>query len=278
MCSVGLLTLCSFLGSCAVSGMMYPQSTASTANGKPTFDAVSIRQIESYKQINSPGSVGYVYTLHKPCVYSEDKVLCQLSLDELIREAYQRRKYEITGPEWLAKDVFVFQAILKEKASQDDARLMIQAAIEDRFDLNFHTEHTLIKAYVMLAAPSGLHLVPADPPDRQKKIVVNNGPASYVTSSVGKFAAVAIRLDDLGRWVQRIADLDAPVLNGTGLDGQYKLELDWNLSDNTDSLSSHNDNGIVDALKKQSGLILRRQDVPVEMLVIDHINRTPTPN
>jgi uncharacterized protein (TIGR03435 family) len=256
----------------------WSQSPSPIHQRKLTFDAVSIRQIEAFTRYGTGGTTGYLFTQHKPCVYSEDKVLCQLSLEELVREAYQRKRYEVTGPEWLAKDVFVFQAVLPDKTNKDDARLMMRAALEDRFGLRSHLQSKRIKTYLLVAGPSGPHLVPADPPERQKKIVVNGGPASFVRSSSGTFAAVAIRLDDLGPWIERSAGLDGPVLNRTGLDGQYKIDLHWDPINDTDSLRGENDTGIVTALKAQAGLVLNKEEVPVDVLVVDAVSRTPTPN
>jgi len=256
----------------------WSQEPSSISDKKPTFDAVSIRQIEAYKRFSSPGSTSYIFTPHKPCVYSEDKVLCQVSLEELIREAYQRKRYEVTGPKWLGEDVFVFQAVLTPKTSKENARAMMQSALEERFGIKSHLESKLLKAYVILAGPTGQHLTPADPPDHRKKLAVDGAPASYVTSSAGRFAAVAMRLDDLGPWIERSAGLNAPVLNKTGLDGEYKIDLHWEPTNDTDSPGTEGDMGIVNALRKQAGLVLRKEDVPVEILVIEQVNRSPTPN
>jgi uncharacterized protein (TIGR03435 family) len=274
----GALTLFTFLIGSASGVSGWSQKLSSIDDRRPTFETVSIRQIEAFKRFSSPGSTSYISAPHKPCAYSEDRVLCQISLEELVREAYQRKRYEVTGPKWLGEDVFVFQATLTPKTSKDDARLMLRSALEERFGLKAHLESKLLKAYVILACPGGPHLTPADPPDRQKKIAVDGAPASYVTSSAGKFAAVAMRLDDLGPWIERSASLNAPVLNKTGLEGQYKIELHWDPTNDTDSPSTEGDTGIMNALKKQAGLVLRKQDVPVEILVIDEVNRTPTPN
>jgi len=278
MQSWGSLALVPFLMSWMISVPAWPQNTSLMNEQRPAFDAVSIRQIESSKRISSPGSTSYIFTRHKPCVYLEDKVLCQLALGELIWEAYQRKRYEVTGPTWLMEDVFVFQAILPERTSKEDARLMMQRALEERFGLRSHVEKKLLPVYEIVVGPGGQHLTPADPPDRQKKINVDGGPASYMVRSAGKFAAVAMRLDELGYWIESTAGLDRPVLNATGLDERYKIDLHWDPADETDSPSTEKDTGIVGALKKQAGLVLRKQDAPVDILVIDRVNRTPTPN
>ena len=80
-------------------------------------------------------------------------------------------------------------------------------------------------------------------------------------------------LDNLGTWVQLCADLDGPVLNGTGLEQQYKIDLHWTPDD-----EAGKDLGIMGALQAQAGIVLRKQDVPMKILVVDQFNRTPSPN
>jgi uncharacterized protein (TIGR03435 family) len=240
---------------------------------RPAFDAVSIRQIEAYQRTSSAGSSSFLFAPHKSCVYADDKVTCQLSLEELVREAYQRKRYEVNGPKWLGEDLYVFQGVLATKTSQEDARLMMQRALEERFVLKFHVESKPIKAYVLLAAPDGQRLIPAEAPDHRKLVAVKGFPALSVSSSRGRFAAVAIGLDMLGIWVEHGAGLDRPVLNGTGLDGLYKFDLHWNPPED-----DANDMGMVGALKSQAGLILSKQGVLVDVLVIDQVTRTPTEN
>ncbi len=254
------------------------QNAGGEKEQRPTFDAISIRQMEPYARSIASGSTSYVFARHLPCVYSDDKVICQLSLGELIEEAYQRKRYEVVGPQWLIEDLYVFQAILSEKTSKENARLMIQRALEDRFLLKLHFEKRVLPVYEIRPGPRGAHLLSVDPPDQRRSLVLDRRAGASVVRSAGRFSAVAMRLDQLGFWISDTAGLDRPVLNGTGLDKQYKIELHWDPIDNADSKSDLRDQGILVALKVQAGLVLKQAQRPVDVLVIDSVSRNPTSN
>jgi uncharacterized protein (TIGR03435 family) len=64
------------------------------------------------------------------------------------------------------------------------------------------------------------------------------------------------------------------VVDNTKLKGNYDIKLDYAPDEVTDSpLPS-----IFTAVQEDLGLKLERQKVPVEMLVIDHVEKTPTEN
>ncbi len=80
-----------------------------------------------------------------------------------------------------------------------------------------------------------------------------------------------------------------PVIDGTGLNGKYDLSLNWTLDiGNAPPIPTAGESGIptashlsagpsvFTALQKQLGLKLVPKKVVIEILVIDHIEKTPT--
>ena len=130
---LGSQTLLFTLMSWTSVGSLCSQQMSTAKERKTAFDAVLIRQVEAYQRTSTPGTTSFLSAPHKPCVYSGEKVLCQLSLAELIGEAYQRKPYEVNGPKWLNEDLFIFQALVTEHSSKDDARSMMQSALAVRF-------------------------------------------------------------------------------------------------------------------------------------------------
>jgi uncharacterized protein (TIGR03435 family) len=65
-------------------------------------------------------------------------------------------------------------------------------------------------------------------------------------------------------------ELDRPVLNQTGLTGDYNFQVDF-------EPERHDSSGVkpslFTALQDQLGLKLESRKMPVEMLIIDHIER-----
>jgi uncharacterized protein (TIGR03435 family) len=62
--------------------------------------------------------------------------------------------------------------------------------------------------------------------------------------------------------------LDRPVLDRTGIEGEFDFKLDYAIDDNPDSGPS-----IFSAIQEQLGLKLEAAKGPVEILVIDHVER-----
>jgi uncharacterized protein (TIGR03435 family) len=79
-------------------------------------------------------------------------------------------------------------------------------------------------------------------------------------------------------FVGRLSDqLRRPVTNGTGLRGKYDFTLSWVIEGPG---YSTDDSGptIFGAIQEQLGLKLEQKRGPVELLVVDHIEKTPTEN
>jgi uncharacterized protein (TIGR03435 family) len=68
-------------------------------------------------------------------------------------------------------------------------------------------------------------------------------------------------------------DLDRPIVDKTGLKGNYDFKLEWNLDENDPSGIS-----LFTAIKEQLGLKLDSAKGPVQVLVIDRAERVPTDN
>jgi uncharacterized protein (TIGR03435 family) len=64
---------------------------------------------------------------------------------------------------------------------------------------------------------------------------------------------------------------DRPVIDRTGLQGSYGIKLDFSLRDGDDRPI------VYTAVQEQLGLKLETGRAPIEMLIIDHIEK-PTPN
>jgi uncharacterized protein (TIGR03435 family) len=70
------------------------------------------------------------------------------------------------------------------------------------------------------------------------------------------------------------------VVDRTGLQGVYDFQLRW-ASDDMSSPADSDANSapsIFTALQDTLGLTLQRQKVPVDVIVVDHVERVPTEN
>jgi hypothetical protein len=172
------------------------------------------------------------------------------------------------GPEWLKSERFDVEAALPpgiparpgglpvnvfattEWAHRTDHRLegMLRSLLEDRFKLAIHREMRELPVYA-LTIPKGGHKL-----------------------SVSKEGGVKGSMASLVRSLQNVTD--RPVLDKTGIKGEFSFPEEFRPIDNNASASLPS---LADALEQELGLNLEPVKAPVEFLVIDHLQR-PTVN
>ena len=146
---------------------------------------------------------------------------------------------------------------------QAQMRMALQALLADRFQLVIHRETKIMPAYVLVAAKNGFKL----------KDTTQNGRGSF-SFGPGKFKAQGISIADLARNLSGI--LNSPVADQTGIKGIFDLTLEWS-TDSSDAAEPSLGPSLFTAMQEQTGLKLETQKAPVEMIVIDRIEK-PTAN
>jgi uncharacterized protein (TIGR03435 family) len=209
------------------------------------------------------------------------------SLKECVMEAYSVRSYQVLGgPDWLDALRFQIDARAERASKQSDLRLMLRAALADRFQLAFHRETRPAPGYALVVGSGGLKITPTD---GTGEVTVDRG--------YNKLTAKNISMEQLASLVSEI--LATPVGDATGLSGSFDVTLKWtpertktrtdenrprNLSDGAARTSRAAEAGKVaarppslpDALD-QLGLKLKPRKVDVEFFMIDHAEK-PTEN
>jgi uncharacterized protein (TIGR03435 family) len=180
----------------------------------------------------------------------------------LIEEAFSVRAWQVSGPSWLSLDKYDLTATMPADTTKATARLMLRTMLAERFGLKFHREQKDFPVYALVTGKSGpkLDAVP-DPGHWDQKM------------APGRFTATAIPIEKFADWLTSIAD--RPVVDMTGVAGVYKLDLEW--TPDYQDQPRRWDAGIFDAVKKL-GLKLEPRNAPIEFLVIDHVEHSPTPN
>jgi uncharacterized protein (TIGR03435 family) len=150
---------------------------------------------------------------------------------------------------------------------------MLQALLGERFGLKFHWEKKEVPGYSLVIAKGGprLHEV--------KEGEVNSAPAGTRIDR-GLISGNHVHMSD---WVGFLtSELGCPSEDNTGLKGIYDFKLEWSPDDSQPNSrgESGDPNGpsIFAAMQEQLGLKLEPKKFPVEMFVIDHVNRLPTAN
>jgi uncharacterized protein (TIGR03435 family) len=184
------------------------------------------------------------------------------SLRGLISAALGVPYAQISGPTWMANQGFDIYAKRPAGARTDDWKPMLQALLEDRFHLQTHRETREESVYFLVLA-SGVLNAPAFDPTAPNPTPpsVPGGIAMLMTN--GRLSQFAASLSHI---------LGRPVVDRTGIDGRFHLMLKY------DNRTEPEGPDIFQALRGQLGLKLESGKSLVDILVVDHVDKTPTEN
>ena len=190
------------------------------------------------------------------------------TLKDLIETAYQVRSFQILGgPAWLGAARYDVTATSGTPSDDATVRREVQTLLETRFQLQTHRETRELPEYSLMVEKSGVKPEGLRVTDKARRGI--NARSGAMTGEAAPMANLALVLSrQLGR----------PVVNNTGLAGNYDFSLQW-----TPDLSpaAPGDQTVTDspgpslftALREQLGLRLETTKGPVEVIVIDRAER-----
>lgn len=205
---------------------------------------------------------------------------------DLVLEAYSLKDYQLYGAaSWMGGGSNLSDIVARERAAdfydisakaegdaaltRDQARLILQGVLADRFQLRVHREMKDLPVYTLA--------------------VGKNGPKMKESAPDAKFAA-GFEMRPFARMTNRKMTMTQfagflsvhagrPVVDRTNLPGSWDFTLEWNL----DEIQQSEPGGPVEAnparpsiftaVQEQLGLKLEPSKAPVEVLVIDHAEK-----
>jgi uncharacterized protein (TIGR03435 family) len=202
-----------------------------------------------------------------------------ITLGEFIMMAYGVKRYQITGPDWAVNNASSDRYDIVAKAVGGDPpgqiRQMIGPLLSARFKLQFHRETRELPVFALTVAKGGPKFKEGD-----------GGESSAYPDGKGGISFKNYPMDALATLLSNMPAVGRAVVDRTGLSGKYTFAA--NLSDaapgasigdikksigaDVDPVSSP----ILSNLQLQLGLKLDAVKVPMEMIVIDHAEKTPT--
>jgi bla regulator protein blaR1 len=248
------------------------ESTATSNASAPVFSSVSIKTHES----TEPGRTKMMFSLRDGSFVANGA-----TLERLIQIAYHVPDAQISGPrDILTKTKFdieakldpSFVAAVPQQSSGDknfDDQAILKSILAERFKLVTHYEVRTLPAFDLVTDERG--------PKLQNS---GDGP-SMMHFGRGELSSTGTPLELLT--AQLSAHLGLPVMDKTGLKGNYAFNLHW-MPDAAedqrlqqsgepvapDSPSDSNAPTLTTALQEQLGLKLVPHTEPVHVLVIDH--------
>ena len=300
----GLRFHTALLAICVLGSISNAQSSAAR---KLEFEVASIKQNKSGGRMDSnfPLGPGAMYSANGG-TFSASNVPFWL----YIAFAYKMTDHEMESmikqfPGWVVEDRFDIEAKTDNpKATKDDMRLMMRSLLADRAGLILHNASEEVPVSALTLVHAGklgpkLRQHPTDDTTCSNAVPVSDDPhappprstlpdgypvtcgglAAIPASASGRIAAgyrnaplslIAVQMTNMG-------GLDRPVIDQTGLTGNFDFLLEFTPEPQTNATQSAepdlSGSTFQQALAEQDGLKLVPQKAMVHKIVIDHIER-----
>ncbi len=175
-------------------------------------------------------------------------------------------QYILGGPDWLNSQHYDLSAKVDGDArlTKIQMRPMLQNLLKERVHLAVHTERRIVPGYALVIAKGG------------SKLKANTG-APFLGINMGfEFKFQNAPVDQIAMAAEH--ELKQPVVDKTGLAGKYDFDLIFTREDSPTDTPHPDYGSIFAAIEKQLGLKLIPEKIPMDYLVIDHVERVPTEN
>lgn len=217
-----------------------------------------------------------------------------VTLRDLIQEAYGVQADQISGgPDWLNTARFDVQAkVDKVQVNPANPEQMeqgrranqkrLQMLLADTFKLVLSTQTKNLSTYDLVVSEGGSKLQPANPADTMigpdgHAMGVHHMMMNQGQGQVTGFAAEGASTDFLTQQLSR--QLGTPVVDKTGLKGDYDFSLQWAAPEKGSSPESEiapdaiSNASLLSAVEQQLGLKLVPQNGPTQVLVIEQVDK-----
>ncbi len=246
---------------------------------------------------------------------------------DLMLVAYRIKPYQLAGgPDWFAgpTEVFDIHATIPQGVSAAEVPDMLQALLAERFGLRIRREYKEMPVYALTVGKGGPKFRESPPDDPQAEPVfpkppdggfvagfggaanptfVRIGPAggrgdgSPVFDGRGHPTVESLHMEIPRATMERLAYaltsmVDRPVVDRTGLTGQYEIGFDAPSQEVTRAVMLHMPGKIPRAVPPPDdttggsifqsvqglGLRLEKDKAAIETIVVEHIEKNPTEN
>lgn len=241
--------------------------TAGMILAQATFDVASIKP-------SDPASHGTNIGLSPGGSFRASGVTLMM----LIQQAYDVRGFQIAdAPGWISTDRYDILT-KNESAGPTQADLIkmndaqrnefrrgmmtrLQALIGDRFQLKFHRETKEMPVYGLVLAKGGPKLQPMEPGGRDSSLSISRG-----DEAIMHVTAKGLPIPNL---VKYLSDQSGrQVIDETGLTGKYDFQFGF-----APDLGDATGPSLFTALQQELGLRLESKKGPVEVIVIDSVQK-----
>ena len=241
---------------------------AQSSDQKPlAFGVASVKAADAFAP--RPGRLGSVNVVVTP----GRLVARNATVKDLVRDAYSLDDYQVVGGSaWTSSARFDVEG--KAAGSREQMLLMLQTLLAERFKFTAHRASKELAVYALVLDKSGAKFHALEGAE-QACYPMCLGPAPLNRLRQRDLPSLAHYLTRLGA--------DRPVIDKTGLTGTFKIELDLPkimgaaIEGGGPPSNENVFRATVDAVQDELGLRLAATKSPLDVLVIDHVEK-PTPD
>lgn len=215
---------------------------------------------------------------------------------ELISLAYGFKADTVVGgPNWLELDQFDVIAKMPVAAEAGAEKALLQALLEDRFKLAVRKDTKPVPVWVLSAGKPKLKEADGSgetgckvdgsgaPEEGGIRLMRMNQDGTTTTINLGPGGTIRFKCRNMTMpaFAERLLTMEGarlgaePVVDETGLQGKWNFEVSWSMGL---PLPGAEQISVMDAIDRQLGLKLEQRPVAKPVLVVENVNRTPTPN
>src|SRR5215469_12834527 len=223
------------------------------------------------------------------------------SVRQLITNAYRLKDFQVMeGAAWLRDQGFDVEAKGDSTATHERVMLMLQSLLEERFQLRYHRETRELPVLALIVGKNGSTLtVPKEggcvKPDPTVSLPASGCGIISVGMSGGRLNARGGDVP-MAELIRQLSLLGRPVLDKTGITTNFDVRLEFAADDSLEGMmkqwstvEGHRESmtasaaaaekdpraapNILLAVQEQLGLKLEATRGPVEVMVIDHVER-----
>jgi uncharacterized protein (TIGR03435 family) len=238
-----------------------PQGTPAPSSGKPL--AFEVASIKPAPDVRFP-----TWSISR----ESGRLNATTDVKGLVEFAYNLHMGQVSGgPSWMSSEKYAVVAKAAGPSSLRELQQMTRSLLADRLKLTIHRETKELPVLALVVGNKGPKLPPTKfESDDDSRISIRSTPSGpHLTAQRTRMDAFVIQL--MGN-----TGTDRIVVDRTGLTGVYDFNLDWvpdRLSGRSGDGSEPSGPTIFTALQEQLGLKLESTKAPVEVVVIDHVEK-----
>ena len=188
-----------------------------------------------------------------------------VDLSDCVQWAYSAKSYQISGPNFPNSEHYDIRAKADNSVPVSQLRMMLQDLLAKRLKLSLHRESRMLSVYELVVAKGGPKLpapnADAGLPTHASEALprVQDGGFVFQDSSMPEFAGK----------LSLLRGIELPVIDRTGIEGSFDIVL----KSAANAILQPDGPSIFTLMQEQLGLKLVRAKAPVEVFIIDHVEK-----